>query len=411
MQTPPTTPIHAPWAQSSRLRTNRIRSAIVGLTAILAVGGAALQPAQAASTPATPFWLGAYLGNPDGSSPSLEAQFETIYQGFNVTMAATPRLIDTYVDYRQTQPNWVGNSSWQAWSNAQSANGRLMRPVIGFPLASIAAGAPSPDAQFQAFASGQYDSVIQGVVQAWVQQGFRHLIVRPGWEMNIQGPTYAGDDAQSQADWVAAFQHVSRVLHETARAAGVTMWVVWNPSVTNYTNANAIANLYPGSSYVDIIGADFYAGMYPFMDSSNPPTFHDWATGGEDTSVAQFIANPVNRAHYWTYPAATKWSNDGSNGHSLTMSALMQFATLNHKPFALPETGAGDSDAGTDVSDDPTFPKWLAQKLTAYRAGGGRVIFVNIWNNNGGGNYEFSSPSDGKPLEAAAWSASFGAVQ
>jgi hypothetical protein len=37
------------------------------------------------------------------------------------------------------------------------------------------------------------------------------------------------------------------------------------------------------------------------------------------------------------------------------------------------------------------------------------VTFVNIWDSNGGSNYEFSSASDGKPLEAAAWAQYFGA--
>jgi protocatechuate 3,4-dioxygenase beta subunit len=128
----------------------------------------------------------------------------------------------------------------------------------------------------------------------------------------------------------------------------------------------------------------------------------------EDTSIAQFIADPVNRAHYWSYPAASEWSLDSSQGHALSLAALVAFAKAQRKPVAICETGAGNSNAGTDVSDDPTFPQWLASQMLAARADGMRVAFVDIWDSNGGGNYEFSFGSDNKPQEAAAWGASFG---
>jgi len=104
---------------------------------------------------------------------------------------------------------------------------------------------------------------------------------RPGWEMNLQGPTYAGDSAQSQADWVKAFQHIYTVLHQAAAVDGVNVQLMWNPGATNYSNAEATTNLYPGDSYVDAIGADVYSDTYPFTDSNGvTPTYHDWDTGG-----------------------------------------------------------------------------------------------------------------------------------
>ena len=325
-------------------------------------------------------------------------------------MQDTPKLIDTYVDYNQPVTSWVGNASWQAWSNAQSADAKNMTPVIGLPLASRASGSSAPDLQFQKFALGYYDTVIQGIVQSWAQQGFKTQIFRVGWEMNIQGPTYVGSDSQSQSDWVAAFQHVYTVLHSAAAANNVTIEVVWNPNVINYSVINAMTSLYPGDAFVDVIGVDIYSDMYPYSDGGSSPTYHDWDTGLEDTSVAQFIADPVNRMHYWSYPAATKWSNDSSGGHSQTFSSFLAFAELHQKPFAIPEAGAGNSNAKTDVSDDPTFPQWLALQVSNAQAAGETVAFVNIWDNNGGGNYEFSYAADNKPQEAAAWAQYLGAV-
>jgi hypothetical protein len=364
-------------------------------------------PASAATVPPV---LGAYLGNPNGSSIPLEAIFESNYRSFVSTMQDTPKLITAYVDYTQPVSAWAGNASWQAWSNAQSVDANNLNPVIGLPMASLASGSSTPDQQFQAFASGAYDSAIQGVVNAWVQQGFKTLVFRVGWEMNIQGPTYAGSDIQSESDWNAAFRHIYTVLHAAAAADGATIEVVWNPNATNYSTAKATADLYPGDAYVDIVGVDLYSDMYPFSDGGSQPTYHDWDTGGEDTSIAQFMADPVNRMHYWSYPAATKWTNDSSNGYSQSFTSLLAFAELHHKPFAIPETGAGNSNAGTDVLDDAAFPQWLALQLNSAAAANETVAFVNIWDSNGGGNYEFSYASDNKPQEAAAWAKYVGAV-
>ena len=318
------------------------------------------------TTSTIPFPLGAYLGNPDNYSDSAEAAFEAGYSSFTLILGVAPTYLDNYVDYTQPIDDWVGNASFQAASDAQSPDTKNLIPVIGLPMASIDSSAGTSDSQYQAIAAGDYDSVYQSLLEAYVAQGYTNLVFRPGWEMNIQGPTYAGDTAQDQADWVAAYKQIYTVLHQEAVTLGVNVTVVWNPSVTNYTNANALTSLYPGNAYVDAIGADMYSDIYPYSDGTNSngqATYHDWDTGEEDTSVAQFIADPVDREHYWTYPAATEYSGDSSGGHALSLDQLLAFAEAQGKPFAIPETGAGNSDGGTDVSDDAAFPQWLASQF------------------------------------------------
>ncbi len=360
----------------------------------------------------TPFPLGVYVDEPDPGNPSGEAQFEADYTSFVNLMGTTPSYINTYVDQTQPVSSWVSNASYQAWSNANSPDAKGLTPVIALPMSSSAVGSGTPDQQYQAFASGQYDSVLTGIVNAWAAQGFTSLVFRPGWEFNLPGPTYAGNSAQAQSDWVAAFQHIYTVLHQAGAADGVNINVVWNPGVTNYSNAEATTNMYPGNQYVDTIGADMYSDMYPYSDGTNAsgqPQYHDWATGGEDTSVAQFISNSADQDHYWSYPAATEWSNNSSDGHSQSLDSLIRFAEQQGKPFAVPETGAGNSNAGTDVQDDAAFPQWLSQQLTTAQSNGEPIDFVDLWDSNGGGNYQFSYASDGKPQEAAAWAQYFGA--
>lgn len=356
------------------------------------------------------FALGIYLGNPNASDPNAEAAFEASYASFTNAMGVSPAYIDCYVDNAQPVESWPGNAAWQAWSNAQSPDAKGLTPVIGLMMNTTSRPSPAFSQQFLAFAHGLHDGPIRGVVDAWAQQGFSKLIIRLGLEMNIDGPGYAGDDAQSQANWVAAFQHVYRVLHEQARADHIAIEVMWNPDTTNYSNAHATTSLYPGDAFVDIIGADMYADMWPYSDSAPTPSYHDWDTGQEDPTIPIFMADPINREHYWSYPAATEWSLDSSGGHSQSLDSLVQFAIAHNKPFAIPEAGAGNSQYGNDVTDDAAFPVWLAGELTNAQSAGLKIAFVTIWDSNGGGYYEYSFPSDNKPQELAAWQKYFGAL-
>jgi len=313
----------------------------------------------------TPFPLGVTFTNfPDFTNPTAQADFTTDWNDFSNLMGTTPSFISGFEDYTLPMSSWPGHAHWDASSmmtssiSSQLSSGQT-EMVFAVPLYSTNSSAGTPDSQFQAIAAGKDDSVYQGILQSYAADGVKNMVIRLGWEMNLPGtPYYVGDDAQSQADWVKAFQHAYTVLHQEAAALGVSVQIAWNPGLTNYTNANATANLYPGDNYVDIVAADVYSDMYPYNDSSSStPQYHDWDTGSEDTSLAQFMADPVNREHYWNYPAANEWSLDGSGGHSLSLADLMQFAEQHNKPFAIPETGSGDDASGHDVQDDPTFPQ------------------------------------------------------
>ncbi len=360
----------------------------------------------------TPFPLGAYVGNPDAWNAANQALFQANYNSFVKLMGVAPEFIDTAVDYSAPLSGWIGSASAQAQSNARSADARPLIPVIGLGMYSIAKGALTPDQQYKAFASGSCDGIIRGIVDSWAEQGFKILYIRLGWEMNLPGtPTFVGDGPQNQSDWIKAFQHIYTVLHQAAKADGANVQVVWNPGVISYSRVQATRDLYPGDDYVDIIGADFYADMSPAPEAGDRRSYHDWATGGQDTSVAQFVANPANREHYWAYPAANQWTNDGSSGHSQSFDSLIAFAKQHGKPFAVPEAGAGNSKGGGEVNDDPDFPRWLAARLHGARKDGIKIEFVIIWDSDiGGGNNAFSKAANNKPEEAAAWAKYFGAA-
>ncbi|MDH2404328.1 hypothetical protein QCM77_30895 [Bradyrhizobium sp. SSUT18] len=366
------------------------------------------------ATGATPFPLGVFVGNPNYYDSSEEASFETNFNAFSDLMKTKPQFLDQYCDQRLPVSGWVGQASWNAASMAQSPVLKGVTPVIGLPMTSTAPGSGTPDQFYKDFAAGKYDSVLKGMVKTWADHGFATQIWRPGWEMNIDTmPSYAGNDAATRADWVKAFQHISTVLHAAGKAEGVSVQVAWNPSVLNYSHAgNVIQTAYPGNQYVDIIAADVYGDVFPY---GSPTHLYDWDKSGQvlnsshlvyDSSVQQWASDPVNLQHYYTYPAANQWSLDGSVGHATTLQQLIDLAKSTGKPFAIAETGAGNTHDGAGLADNPTFVQWLSQTL---HQSGVPVSFVSIWDSNSGGKYHFTNSADAKPLEAAAWAKDFGA--
>jgi hypothetical protein len=248
---------------------------------------------------------------------------------------------------------------------------------------------------FKNWAAGTYDSLIYTLVQTWAAQGFTTQYWRPGWEMDLSAqPWYVTSNPQTEADYIAAFQHIYTVLHAAATQYGVTMQVVWNPSIANATGVQ-INTYYPGNAYVDVIGADIYDNQYPYG-------LYDFSTNTWDSSFAQWSANPVNLFHYWNYPADNGYVLDASNGTSVSLLNLLAFAQADGKPFAIAEAGAGGGTTSNDELDDPWFVQWLAQTLAATTE---PIDFVNIWDS---GSNTYSAPGSGKPLEEAAWAQYFG---
>ena len=143
------------------------------------------------------FALGVYLGNPNGSDPGAEQSFESSYASFVKTVGVAPMYVSNYIDNSQVPYDWVGNTQWQAWSNSQSPIARNMIPVISMQMSSTDSSAGTPMSQFQAFANGTNDAIVNEIVDVWYNYGFTKLVFRLGTEMNIDSLGYAGDDPAS----------------------------------------------------------------------------------------------------------------------------------------------------------------------------------------------------------------------
>lgn len=345
----------------------------------------------------TPFPLGVYVGGLS-TDPTVEASVEAQYAKFTATLGATPAFMNAYVDQRAPITSWPSDSSYTAYAWQISGIAKNTIPVIGLPMTTSSDWGNS-DSVFKAFASGAYDSQLQGIVNAWKDAGYGTQYFRVGYEGNgSYVPWYAGNDPQTKADWLSAFQHIASVLHSVP---GADVKVVWNPNL-QAGNTLDVKSIYPGDSSVDVIAGDIFSPLFP-------RDLYDWSAnnGTYDSTFQQWFSDPVNRTHYWQFPAANQWQpvNDGQS-NTFGLQDMIDFANAHGKPIALAETGAG-GDGTRGPSDDPAFPQWLA---TALSNSGANVAFVNIWDTDpGNGNWDFSSSSNPKPLEAAAWGKSFGA--
>ena len=359
----------------------------------------------------TRFPIGVYVANPNGNDAVAEAAFETDFNSFVSAMGgARPATMNAFTDFGQDPSKWPSNAGWTAWSWVKSkVVGTSITPVIGIPMsdskhwAGNAAGWTNDDF-FKGIINGTYDADYKGVVDGWANAGFKTMELRLGYEMDGGFmPWYMGDDAATQGDWVKAFQHLSTLMRTEAKADGAVAKVVWNPADINWTRLSVQA-AYPGDAYVDVISADAYSPLYP-------KGLYDWARndGTVDATIQQWWADPVNREHFWSLPNANQWSPAGTgNGFSLEDAVAM--AKAHGKPLAVSETGAGGNGTTTGPSDEADFPKWLAAELASAQAQGVAIDHVNIWDAHlGDGNWDFSTPGAGKPLEAAAWAKYFGA--
>ncbi len=346
------------------------------------------------------FPLGVFVGGPNGSDSYAQSLVTSEFNSFVQTMGTSPQFMDGYVDQGQSINQWASNASWTAWSWASMPGASGTTPVIGLPMATDG-DYGNPDAVFRDFASGKYDNVLQNLVQAWSDQGFKTQYWRPGYEMNVSSmPWYVGDNAQTQADYISAFQHISGVLHHAGNATGVDVKVVWSPNIMNWNNDINVMSLYPGNSAVDVMGPDQYDNMYP-------RDLYDWAknNGTVDSSFQQWASNPINVEHYFTYPSGSQWHPTGDGqGNGQSLKQFIDFAKANGKSIAMSETGAGGG-GNTDTWEDPAFVQWLANTL---RNAGVPISYVNLWDTNANGSWDFSSGSAGKPLTAAAWRQYFG---
>lgn len=371
------------------------------------------------------------------------------YRAFVSTVQQTPNSTNVFVDYREPiwspgtyDAKWRNNAAWAAGNLAQlcsaahlnrlDAEGRpTLIPIVSVGLTDdhsayqlkLPADNPARGAYSEAAAVAMMNDVARGkydlddaangrhrvwpaILDAFKNQGFRKIYLRIGWEQNGNWYGWQVRSEATRVAYIAAWRHVADLAHAYANANGMTIETMWSPSASYANYGLSEESSYPGDSYVDIIAPTAYSPIWNATRSRDRAAYHDWGSG-LNVSLAQWLANPVNRRRIWDYPTADYWNPSRGWG----IPAAIDFALARSKRFALSETGTGNfgvTTAGGGPVDEGDYPIYLGERLTAAIAKGLQVEVVEIWPQVTGSDRR-TFLSGLRPQEASAWR-DFGAM-
>ena len=126
---------------------------------VTAAGGGGTNGGTGTSTASSPGGpqLGVYVGNPNNADATEQAATVSAISGFTAAMGQAPTVMNTYVDQSIPASQWAGNAGWDAASWAATPALANVTPVVAIPMAQPG---DSADADFQAIASGAWDSLL-----------------------------------------------------------------------------------------------------------------------------------------------------------------------------------------------------------------------------------------------------------
>lgn len=301
--------------------------------------------------------LGCHVSNPNGNDAAEQAKFLEEFQRFSEIMGRHPSHMNAFVDFNAPVEQWPGNAAWTAWSWGQAGLADVV-PMVGIPMSRNW----YDDAFLTDTANGEHNATWRGIAQAWFDAGYAHIDVRPGYEMdgNFMAWSTSGGPARI-ALWREAFKAIATCVRATAAAAGRTCRIIWNPTSIAWTD-QPVEACYPGDEYVDEIGVDVYSPQWPGI-------FFDFASQ-QNVDEATWRASVANRRHYWTYPSATEWDQEGRPWTGYSLRQAVAFAKAHGKTWSIPETGS---------DGDEAFPLWLREELDRAAADGAPCRVVMVW--------------------------------
>ena len=190
--------------------------------------------------------------------------------------------------------------------------------------------------------SGGQDSTIkQFVTQAKTYGG--PVILVPGEEINGNWDTWDGAyGSNTPALAVSAFKHIHDVVYSVGAANVKIGWDVNNDSVPD-TSANAIANYWPGSNYVDYVCVDGFNFGNPWQTYSSvfssalsqvrgygKPILITSMASAESSQKAAWITDALNQISSYSSITGFIWFNENKEQDWLVNSdaaALQAFQT------------------------------------------------------------------------------------
>jgi Glycosyl hydrolase family 26 len=231
--------------------------------------------------------------------------------------------VEVVVDYTGTK-TWTGVTQLKEEGLIDRGLPSSVHRVFSVPLI------PSADnATLREGATGAYDQHFRDLAQELIDGGQSNATIRLGWEMT--GTWFAWSGVSDPADWVLTYQKAVTAMRSVTGADFSFDWTV----ALGFADPEP---MYPGDSYVDIIGADNYDASF----ANNFPA-------SDHTQV-------------WNEILTENWG----------LNWLARFASEHGKRISFGEWGVTNRSDGHGGGDDPYFIQqmhdWFTDHDVAYEA-------------------------------------------
>jgi len=200
----------------------------------------------------------------------------------------------------------IQSDGWDAWLAASGAH----QVVLGMDLIPQSVSDNNdPLTWEQPCAAGRYNQHATSLARNLVSYGAGNTVIRLGVEANGNWEAdYVGSTTAEMNDWAKCYDNEVTAMNAVP---GAHFLFVWNPNI-------CVANLplnewYPGSAYVDIIGADAY---------------------DEDCSTSKTVSQEG-----WTAYSTDSSTNTPNDPNFPSLANIAAFAQANGKPMSFPEWG------------------------------------------------------------------------
>jgi hypothetical protein len=224
--------------------------------------------------------------------------------------------------------SYLGTDTWQGITNVAGEGltgylaGSTVHRVWSVPMLPL-----GESASLSTEANGGYNDKFATVAKALIAGGDGSSTIRLGWEMT--GDWYPWSGAKNPTAFVGAWRQIVNTMRAQSGAH-----FTFDFNIAMFNSDPSV--LYPGDSYVDLIGADNYDDSFAWQ---YPATDH--------TQVWNYIQ---------TGPYGLNW--------------LGNFAKSHGKRLSFPEWGVSQRCDGHSGGDDPYFMQqfhnWMASHDVAY---------------------------------------------
>jgi hypothetical protein len=254
----------------------------------------------------------------DSGLASLQAAVSSFQSETHSTVSCVLAYLNTSPNWASWEDPWItgpSGSAYTSWVGEAPQSRQLVLQVDLIPVSLE--NTSNPLSWEQSCAAGNFNSYATELGNNLVSAGLQNSVLRLGAEMN--GPwevDFVGTTTQEQNLWASCFDNEVSALRQ---AAGQHFLFDWNPNAC--TEAIPYANYYPGNSYVDILGLDFYD------IGCNAPT------------------TPLAFAQL--------------SGEASGLTGFEAFAAAQNKPMSFPEWGLESAPAG----DDPAYVNGLGSTV------------------------------------------------